>query len=173
MKRQSPIAWLLIALAAIAYCACLALPAVAYKAHEYTPTCMDGPPVRDAQGVWSCGHALAEPATADSGLYMLEQGWLGMLVLNFAWWANILVLAAFIVALAGSAPRAATALALSGFAFGLQSFTYDGRPAQGAWHTLPVDHLAIGFYVWEAVFLLLALSQWTAWLPQWPKADDA
>ncbi|HEX4302694.1 MAG TPA: hypothetical protein VHZ78_07870 [Rhizomicrobium sp.] len=172
MKRQNAIARLFIALAGIAYLACLALPAVVYKAHEYTPTCMNGPPERDAQGVWSCGHPLAEPATADSGLDMLERGWLGLLTLNFAWWANILGFAAFVIAVAGGAPRPATTLALSGFVFGLQSFTYDGRPGAGDWHTLPVDHLAIGFYVWEGFFLLLALSQWRAWLPQ-PKAESA
>ncbi len=168
MKRQSRIAWLFIALAAVAYCACLALPAVVYKEHEYKAPCLDGPPVRDAQGAWSCGHTRTEPVTTDSGLDMLASGWLGMLELNFAWWANILGFGAFVVAVAAGPQRVTSVLALTGFAFGLQSFQYDGRPGAGTWHTLPVDHLAIGFYVWEGFFLLLAASQWRAWLPQQP-----
>lgn len=98
-----------------------------------------------------------DPSSANwLGYFILGIGWLGMFASQFAWYANLLFLAAAIAA-RFKGPAVGAGLAALAFALGLQSFMFHDFPLdEGGARTAVVDHLANGFYVWELSFLLLA-----------------
>lgn len=99
--------------------------------------------------------------TSYKGYRILIDGWLGAFFYIFAWYANVLALVALILALIGRAPKTAAWIAGGAFLLGLDAFRLDALPIIGICPCLPetVDHLAIGYYVWEFSILALLSSQ--------------
>jgi hypothetical protein len=92
-----------------------------------------------------------------SGFWILTMGWLGIFGGMIAWYANIFGLVAFI---ASTKKKYKTGFINSIIAFmlGLQSFNFHTLyQNEGGVNNLIVDHLGIGFYVWEASFAILVL----------------
>jgi hypothetical protein len=140
MKRQSVPAYVLIAVAVGAYLLSLSLPAFHYAD-------------------WPDGYRAQRPF--DIGASVLAWGALGALLGQFGWYANIMGLAALVLALLDRR-GAARLLALVGFALGLYSLLLVAQPLpldEGGMNTVTVSRLGSGFYVWELSFLLLAASQ--------------
>lgn len=93
--------------------------------------------------------------SSDFGFVLLLQGWLGIFIGQFAWYANVLALLSF-KAIRNNKPVRGSFFALTAFILGLQSFLFLQKPLDegvSSWHN--VDHLGIGFYVWELSFLVL------------------
>jgi hypothetical protein len=108
-------------------------------------------------------------AHGDTGLAVLATGWFGVFTANFAWFANLVLLAAFPLAVMGNRPRLAAYICGGGFLLGLDAFWFDRKLLDDLGFTATVSHLASGFYVWESVFLLLVLSQaFALWRPAPP-----
>ena len=93
------------------------------------------------------------PAT---GLDVLLIGWLGVLRLNLAWWANPTYLAATVFFVSRSYQRS-TWLCLFAFLVSWQSFAAIGYPLDES-GLFPITQVVLGFYVWVASFAVLGVS---------------
>jgi hypothetical protein len=105
-----------------------------------------------------------QPMTdADYGYLILILGWLGVFVGApfLPWFANVVGVIAFV---AHRASKVSLALAATAFGLGLDSFTFKIKRAVETGEKSYVDHLGLGFYVWEMSFLLLALYCLLNWL---------
>ncbi len=87
------------------------------------------------------------------------EGWVGIFIPNFAWFANIFWLAALLFSVAKKY-KTSLVLFATGFIIGLQSFFPMSWPANegGVGPDVVVQYLGLGFYVWELSFVLMAIS---------------
>ncbi len=88
------------------------------------------------------------------GWLVLEVGWMGVLMLMFAWLANVAGLVSFLL-LALCDYGLALMFTVIAFVLGLQSFFFKAVPYDN--RVDYVDHLDVGFYVWMLSFFLAAL----------------
>ena len=107
---------------------------------------------------WYCNSADSRNAPKiTKGLELLYSGWAGLFIGNIAWYANVLGLMS-LLALRQSL-RKARKWAVWGFLLSLISFTFRYYPLdESGMHYLLVDHLGIGFYVWELAFIALIIA---------------
>jgi hypothetical protein len=92
-----------------------------------------------------------------TGLELLDNGWLGALGGNFAWYANVLAMVALVFALVRK-PRPAAWISFAGLVLGLDAYLFDSTPTID----MPgqsVDYLGSGYYVWEGSMAVLLLAQ--------------
>lgn len=92
------------------------------------------------------------------GYDVLAVGWLGIFSGDYAWYANLLVLVAFVLALMARAPRAAAVLSGGSVLLGLDAFRFTGMPSHNV-PGQPLDHLGSGYYVWEVSLAVLLAAQ--------------
>src|SRR5262249_33628901 len=90
------------------------------------------------------------------GYEILPMGVLGVFLGIFAWFANLLMLAAVLLSAVGK-PLAAMILSLAAILVGLQSYGLDAVPfneaSMAADNLNVVDRLGLGFYLWKASLL--------------------
>ena len=77
--------------------------------------------------------------------------------LVFAWYANVLFFLAILFAKVLRKYEISQILSWAAFLLGMTSFFFHGNTDEVASYVYYVDHLAIGFYVWETSFILLAI----------------
>ena len=121
----------------VAYCAALALPALVFHTT-----------IREV------------PSDVWTGVTAALVGWEGMLVLNFAWLANLAYFVSLRLLLLRRW-RAAAAIASIGFLLALQTLSLVGRelPAdEGGVNHMTLVRLHVGFYAWLASLLIVTLG---------------
>lgn len=89
----------------------------------------------------------------DYGFAALLFGWLAIFG---PWYANVLYFIAVGLAFA-RLYWVVFGFSIIAFVWGLTSFSFIGTAFDASLKTRVITHLAIGFYVWEAAFILLAL----------------
>lgn len=100
------------------------------------------------------------PSADEYGGWLLLIGEFGIFSGMFAWYANLSALCAVIALKSGSYKEALNVSILS-FIISLQSFGFKEKWLdEGGAKKLIVDHLGIGFYIWELSFILLVASCW-------------
>jgi hypothetical protein len=125
---------------------------------------------RDDRGVYLGGyygnciitnHTTSAAVLSYKGGDILPIGWLGLFLGNIAWYANCFFFIALILACIRPVPSILTVLfALIGFMIGLHAWSFYHMPAdEGGGSCYLVDHLGIGYYVWEMSFIFLAFSR--------------
>jgi hypothetical protein len=87
------------------------------------------------------------------GYEILALGGLGILVGQFAWYANMVFLVAVLVAMPGRQYRLGMILSAAAFFLGLHALQFKIIPGSGP--KVVITHYAIGFYLWELSFLVL------------------
>lgn len=93
------------------------------------------------------------------GYDLLVGGWFGILVGQFAWYANILLVVGFIKIYIGNYISGMKWF-VSAFLLGLQTLAFDSYPrGEGPFYDV-VDHFGSGFYFWELSFLLFFIYAW-------------
>lgn len=122
-----------LALSLLAYAVSWALPAFLFDGH---------PPLR--------------------GIDILLTGWMGVVFLEFGWYANPFFWGAC-VAVAAGRERLALGLSLVAFALGLTAFTTRGWVFDESELT-PIRSLGPGFGMWlSAISGMVAISGWAVW----------
>ena len=95
--------------------------------------------------------------TKQYGYVILRHGWMGILIGQMAWYANVLFLAA-LVAIPLRKFNAGVGLSSAAFVFGLQSLFFHKFPKdESGLNYIFIDRLGVGFPLWELSFLLLAV----------------
>jgi hypothetical protein len=90
----------------------------------------------------------------DYGYYILREGWQSLSPNMLAWNANPLFFLALFCAFIRMY-REGLWFSIVALLLGLQSFFFHTKPnLPQVWH---VDHLGVGFYVWELSFLVLTI----------------
>ena len=91
------------------------------------------------------------------GIFALEWGWWGLLMNQYAWLANI-ILIPIIVCIATKNYKFGLILSLAALMLCLQSYMFHKIPQdEGGVVIDKVDSLAIGFYVWLSSFIVFAI----------------
>ncbi len=88
------------------------------------------------------------------GYWVFATGWMGFSIFQFAWYANILILMA--VLLMTNYANRAMVMAVFAVLVGGQAFWFESIPGQGA--TMHILRLGIGFWLWYASIILMALG---------------
>lgn len=91
---------------------------------------------------------------AKSGYQILIEGWEGITIGIFAWCSN-LFFALSLLFILYKRYKEAFNCAVIGFLIGLQSFLIGSYPIQD--DTVTIDHLLVGYYVWELSFIFLSI----------------
>lgn len=102
------------------------------------------------------------PAVHGGGTYLvgLTIGILGFLTADsYAWYSNILYFFA-ILAFLFRRHKWAFSLSVAAALLGLDTFRLSQFQIDSAGYRVPVDHVGLAFYVWEAAFLILAMAAW-------------
>jgi len=116
-------------------------------------------PLTDEQLATYCAGYDVPQESVDTGWSILLLGWLGILMLVFAWYANIIACFALLFSRARlpQMNRIGLGLSLASFFVGLDSFAFHQKLLdESVSDSLYVDHLGIGFYAWELSLLILA-----------------
>ncbi len=88
------------------------------------------------------------------GFWVLISGWMGFVLFQFAWYANLLALLS--VMLMARHPNRAMALAIMSILLAGQAFWFEDIPGQAV--PMHVVRLGMGFGLWYVSLLLLALG---------------
>ena len=94
------------------------------------------------------------PERIIAGYWVFAAGWLGVVVFQFAWYANLLMLMAVIMMY--TAPVRATLLAAAGLLVATQAFWFDVLP--GATSSTEILAQGLGFWFWYGSIFLLGLG---------------
>jgi hypothetical protein len=103
-----------------------------------------------------CGDDWDKPVShIDFGFNVLALGWLGVFLANFAWYANIIMLIGVVRSIRAKKFRSALNYSILAVVLGFQAFMLNTVPMDEAGNYRTVDHLAIGYYMWEAALILV------------------
>ena len=94
------------------------------------------------------------PERLITGYWVFATGWLGVVVFQFAWYANLLMLMAVIMMY--TAPVRATLLAAAGLLVATQAFWFDVLP--GTTSGTEIVNQGLGFWFWYGSIFLLGLG---------------
>lgn len=100
--------------------------------------------------------ALYAPASHLTGLQILGEGWLGPLVLNFAWFANIFFLVA--TKKLGLGESSATISAAASFILALDTFQFERVPTDEGGSSVAVYGYGWGAILWLASMVIIVLA---------------
>lgn len=89
-----------------------------------------------------------------AGYWVFVSGWMGFVVLQFAWYANLLILIAVI--LMYSSPVKATVFAAVALLVATQAFWFDALPETT--QSVAITAKGIGFWLWYAGIFLMSLG---------------
>jgi hypothetical protein len=88
------------------------------------------------------------------GYWVLATGWMGFMVFQFAWYANLLELLGVI--LISRHPNWAMVLAVTGILLAGQAFWFEEIPRDAG--AMQVVHLGLGFWLWYLGLLLITFG---------------
>ncbi|QTR48818.1 hypothetical protein [Candidatus Thiothrix anitrata] len=88
------------------------------------------------------------------GYWVLATGWMGFMVFQFAWYANLLELLGIL--LISRRPNWAMGLAVAGILLAGQAFWFEEIPRDTG--TMHVVRLGLGFWLWYVGLLLITFS---------------
>jgi len=88
-----------------------------------------------------------------NGFWVLITGWMGLIILQLAWFANPLNLLALLMA--NKRPRVAFLLSLLAFALASNSFIFFEIPTGINYEKVYIQEFGIGFYFWITSHILV------------------